>query len=183
MIRCPSPIAGGIVLLLACSAPVRLAPPPVEAARRPAAAQLPRSEGSGEGPPFSITISGGISLGAYEAGLNWVLTEWLKTRQSGGRGPLVGVTGASAGAINALLTAVRWCEADRRASLEENAFSSTWRDVGLDGLLPTRPQDYAPRTSTDPQPDFLFSRKNAFIKVLDRVRKDLGTAKYAPGCE
>ncbi|HUS63633.1 MAG TPA: hypothetical protein VMZ28_03780, partial [Kofleriaceae bacterium] len=30
-----------------------------------------------EGTPFSLTISGGISLGSYEAGMNWVFIEWL----------------------------------------------------------------------------------------------------------
>jgi len=28
--------------------------------------------------PYALTISGGISLGVYEAGLNWVLVENMK---------------------------------------------------------------------------------------------------------
>ena len=33
---------------------------------------------------FGLTISGGISLGAYEAGLNWSLVRLLKTFKEGG---------------------------------------------------------------------------------------------------
>jgi len=32
--------------------------------------------------PFSLAISGGISLGSYESGLNWALVKYLKTRRN-----------------------------------------------------------------------------------------------------
>src|SRR5438067_5307588 len=72
---------------------------------------------------FALTISGGVSLGAYEAGLNWALVRFMRLRELEfkaddpraflrSRGPeLVAVTGASAGSINALLAAPLWCEA------------------------------------------------------------------------
>jgi len=56
---------------------------------------------------FALTISGGVSLGAYEAGLNWALVQFLRlhVRELGtelrallrARPALVGITGASAG--------------------------------------------------------------------------------------
>ena len=49
---------------------------------------------------FALTISGGVSLGAYEGGLTWTLVNYLR---ASGELNLSGVTGASAGSINALL--------------------------------------------------------------------------------
>ena len=145
------------------------------------------------GPPYSLTISGGISLGAYEAGLNWVLTEWLKTKQPRWQkstqpsGPLMGVTGASAGAINALFTAIRWCEASPDTSVDNNLFSTTWRSVGLDTLLPSSTDGYHGLADPAADPDFLFSRKQAFTGVLQELARRLGPATtpatYLSGCE
>ncbi len=57
----------------------------------------------GPGPiPIAITISGGSSMGAYEAGFLYFMTETIK--QHPGRFELRVVTGASAGSINAVLT-------------------------------------------------------------------------------
>jgi len=67
-----------------------------------------------------LTISGGISLGACEAGYNWAFARCLKQfyNSSPGKhsaGSLAAVTGASAGNINAFLSAIAWCQskADR----------------------------------------------------------------------
>ena len=67
---------------------------------------------------YVMTISGGISLGAYEAGFNWALLRYLKKHRAAsvqpgsrpGAAELVAATGASAGNINAFLTAVGWCQ-------------------------------------------------------------------------
>ncbi len=75
-------------------------------ARAPTAAELcpaevcpelgdqPPAEKRGE-QPYAITISGGVSLGAYEAGLNWTVLELLRNAQDH-EADLEGVTGASA---------------------------------------------------------------------------------------
>src|SRR5688572_14153114 len=49
---------------------------------------------------FGLTISGGISLGAYEAGLNWSLLRLLKTFKQGGLRARMGqaLSGAPLGA-------------------------------------------------------------------------------------
>lgn len=115
---------------------------------------------------FGLTISGGISLGAYEAGLNWSLVRLLKTFKQGGLRARMGqalsgaplgaalsnaapdktllsaVTGASAGNINAFLTAAAWCQKDGDAFLgkpetaRNNVFFHTWTDIGLGKLFP-----------------------------------------------
>src|SRR5882762_9082462 len=51
---------------------------------------------------LAFIISGGVSLGSYEAGLTWAIVRYL--RASGGT-DLAAVTGASAGGINALMAA------------------------------------------------------------------------------
>ncbi|MDQ7046421.1 MAG: patatin-like phospholipase family protein, partial [Sulfurovum sp.] len=53
---------------------------------------------------FSMVISGGVSLGAYEAGYNWAMIKMLKKAKSV-EPELHSVAGASAGSINALLSA------------------------------------------------------------------------------
>ncbi len=56
---------------------------------------------------FSLVISGGVSLGAYEAGYNWAIIKMLsqiKTNKRLREPSLRSVTGASAGSINALLS-------------------------------------------------------------------------------
>ena len=50
---------------------------------------------------------------------------------------LVGGTGASAGAINALISALAWCiERDDASALDANLFHDTWIPIGLESLLP-----------------------------------------------
>jgi hypothetical protein len=95
---------------------------------------------------YVMTISGGISLGAYEAGFNWALLKHLK-RSRAGSGPaasdlapleLVAATGASAGNINAFLTAVGWCQTaafDAQETPTNNLFWDAWVPIGLDELF------------------------------------------------
>ncbi len=87
-------------------------------------------------PPLAMAISGGVSLGAYEAGLSWGLLRYAKQT---GSSRLVAVTGASAGNVNALLTVLAWCERADSGRLmgrpTQNVFHDTWVPVGLDVLL------------------------------------------------
>jgi len=82
--------------------------------------------------PIAIVVSGGVSLGAYQAGFLYYLTE--ATRRSSDRVDLSVLTGTSAGSINAFLTAVASCRPsvpDPRDSL----FYRTWMPVGFDELF------------------------------------------------
>lgn len=95
---------------------------------------------------YALTISGGISLGAYQAGFNWGFVSILKqlhaAHPAGDLYNLRAVSGASAGNINAFLTAITWMEnegAQLRGSgqnIINNWFYNTWIPVGLDTLFP-----------------------------------------------
>jgi len=93
---------------------------------------------------YVMTISGGISLGAYEAGFNWTLLRHLKRHRAVAPGSdlapleLVAATGASAGNINAFLTAVGWCQTaafDTQETPSNNLFWQAWVPIGLDELF------------------------------------------------
>ena len=61
-----------------------------------------------------FSISGGISLGAYQAGVNWAMLQafqqaWRDSSYPIDRVELATVTGASAGNINTLFWATEWC--------------------------------------------------------------------------
>jgi predicted acylesterase/phospholipase RssA len=124
--------------------------------------------------PYALTISGGVSLGSYEAGLNWVVVADLRRRHASGRMPvpeLVGITGASAGAINALISALAWCiERDDLATLDANLFHDTWIPIGLESLLPMHGDGYRSH-------DGLLARK-AFDRIVADIRATMaGTRK------
>lgn len=101
----------------------------------------------------SLTISGGISEGAYEAGYNWAYVKLLRARRNSNGATsdsnldlsdiqtrLVSATGASAGTVNAVLTGVEWCLSDARADKEtvtSNIFRTIWGNVGIDDLIPS----------------------------------------------
>lgn len=123
---------------------------------------MPDDSLAAQGADLGLTISGGISLGAYEAGANWAIVEYIKHTQAdpkknGQKKPLIlkVVTGASAGNINTLLTAVQYCQSSavgdengskeggpsnehRAIGVDNNVFWNTWTPVGFDGLHPRR---------------------------------------------
>src|SRR5712691_10399951 len=139
---------------------------------------------------FALTISGGVSLGSYEAGLNWAVVRFLRLREREFNDPrallpsrrpnLVAVTGASAGSINALLAAVLWCEADdstRNASVDGNLLRDAWLGVSLDALLPDDPAAY--------RPDDGVLASAALGPLIADVRREVfnpGTLRFRPGC-
>jgi hypothetical protein len=82
-------------------------------------------------PPASITISGGVSLGSYEAGLVYYVVEAMRLNPSAATPRIV--TGASAGSVNGFMTILQSCGAavpDPAASLFWNA----WIPLGLEKL-------------------------------------------------
>jgi len=118
--------------------------------------------------PISLTVSGGVSLGAYEAGFLYYAVETLKANPA--RVHLVLATGASAGGTNALLSAVSSCEKPA-ASPQDNAFWTTWVPIGLDDL-------YVPADVTALG---LFSRRGLH-KALRPLQQRLD-AGLAVGCD
>ncbi|MEM7708094.1 MAG: patatin-like phospholipase family protein [Pseudomonadota bacterium] len=152
-----------------------------------------------ESVPFVFASSGGVSLGSYQAGVNWGVVRYLKARRGQGsletRKPdLRAATGASAGSINTLLTAVSWClddapqksrsrEAARLTANElyDNLFFKTWREVGIDELLP-----FAGALADGEQLDYgetdgLFSR-TALSKAFDDIQFVADNGSFRPDC-
>ncbi|RLA70985.1 MAG: hypothetical protein DRG09_01630 [Epsilonproteobacteria bacterium] len=90
---------------------------------------------------FSLVISGGVSLGAYEAGYNWAIIKMLNKIKKNGKlvePELRSVAGASAGSINALLSAMYWCQKDSvplHNSVDDNLFYETWVHLGIEDLV------------------------------------------------
>jgi hypothetical protein len=126
-------VVAGIALAVT---PVRAdddcAPPP----RAPGAAAPLVAPDAGR---FAMVVSGGISLGAYQAGASYAFLRYLVDRRSSGSNParLAIVTGASAGNVNALLAAITWLQSDASSDTAlRNLFWETWVNVGLDKLAP-----------------------------------------------
>ena len=82
--------------------------------------------------PFSLTISGGVSLGAYESGVLYYLLEWL--RANAGKSDLRLATGASAGSVNAILSVMERCS-EQSHSPTESMFYQTWVPLGFEQLF------------------------------------------------
>lgn len=105
--------------------------------------------------PASMTIAGGVSLGAYEAGLVYYTLEGL--RANPGLTELKLATGASAGSVNGFMAVLQSCGAgvpDPRQSL----FWKAWIPLGLADL--TQPGKEVPTAA--------FSRA-AFDKPLGLI--------------
>jgi len=81
--------------------------------------------------PFSLTISGGVSLGAYEAGLLHYTLAWLEA--NGRRSELRLATGSSAGSVNAVLSVLAHC-GEGAPTPTESLFYRTWVPLGLKDL-------------------------------------------------
>lgn len=95
--------------------------------------------------PVLFTFSGGISLGAYQAGVNWALIEFFKRvrRDAQYRRDhalpvyrVAAMTGASAGNVNVLLGAVEYCDATTRRRPQESLLWKMWVHTGWNELLP-----------------------------------------------
>lgn len=119
---------------------------------------------------FTLTISGGLSLGNYEAGMNWAL---LEARKKSGNYRFEAATGASAGAINALLSALLWC-AKEPSQLEDNLFRNVWLPVGFPELLP---QD------TSEPDELVMSRAISHEQARQITRDFVESHEFDPRCE
>ena len=129
---------------------------------------------------FSLIISGGVSLGAYEAGYNWAVIKMLtkvKNNSELVEPNLKSVAGASAGSINALLSAMYWCQKDTvplHNSIDDNLFHETWVNLGIEDLV-IRGEDPTNKSS-------LFTRRGLEKKgekIIDHLKKPI----FKKGCE
>lgn len=92
--------------------------------------------------PPVLVVSGGVSLGSYQAGLLYLYTEYLRHSAELLQGKIVGTelplpsrfviaTGASAGSINAFLAALSGCLPSPKTP-EDSLLYQTWIPVGTD---------------------------------------------------
>jgi len=129
---------------------------------------------------LSMVISGGVSLGAYESGYNWAMIKMLhKVRKNGKlvKPDLRSVAGASAGSINALLSAMYWCQKDSiplKNSVDDNLFYETWVNLGIEDLL-IKGEDPDNQST-------LFTRKG-LEKKAEKIMEHLEKPIYRKNCE
>ncbi|MCY1023195.1 patatin-like phospholipase family protein [Pyxidicoccus sp. MSG2] len=132
--------------------------------------------------PPVVVVSGGISLGAYQAGfISTLVRFWSLARQKGADAQLGDPsprvwTGASAGAVNALLGGLASCDeafAQPRWSPEESLFWEIWiKRLDLDGLLPLE----------DPaRTDHLFSG-SYMRETLQRIQVKAKETEFRKDC-
>ncbi|MEZ4436695.1 MAG: patatin-like phospholipase family protein [bacterium] len=150
---------------------------------------------------MSLSISGGVSLGGYESGAVWIWLRYLRERTEGDigdalggrrRATLAGITGASAGGINTLVSALIWCSDEGRiaaakaaddaapaawlGTVDDNLLARAWAPVGFDTLLP-------PEAGADAffPLDGLLSRR-AFGPSVAMLQAAFDAPAYRPGC-
>jgi predicted acylesterase/phospholipase RssA len=129
---------------------------------------------------LSLVISGGVSLGAYEAGYNWAMVKMLSKMKAHGKlaePELRSIAGASAGSINALLSAMYWCQKDSiplKNSIDDNLFYETWVNLGIEDLI---------IIGEDPNnKSTLFTQKGLEKKGV-KILKHLNQPIYKKGCK
>ena len=128
----------------------------------------------------SLVISGGVSLGAYESGYNWAILRILSKIKNGQieiDPKLRSVAGASAGSINALLSAMYWCQKESipyQNTIDNNLFYKTWVNLGIEDLV-VKNTDTS-NTST------LFSRRE-LKKKANMIMEHMGKPIFREGCE
>lgn len=115
---------------------------------------------------YYFAVKGGISLGSYETGLNRTLLHYVQQNQH----EVVAFSGASAGSINSVLSAVDSCIEDKRITLDDMALNDSqvenfmrWSwDIGIQDLLPSR-NKLALDSSAD-KPRGIFNRDGFALK-------------------
>lgn len=139
---------------------------------------------------LSFAISGGASMGAYEAGLIWGLIEIIRQIEDTGTSKMVGVprpikfasiAGTSAGGINTLLAALAWSvnaesEGGFTNRIDDNIFRDVWLTPDVNRLLPTEADSslYLPD-------DALLSRKDLVAAARELREKWRRPGTFRPG--
>lgn len=116
-----------------------------------ARAQAPVTPPADTLPRTALVVSGGVSLGSYQAGATWAFIYALKHRDELARArqaypPLARfrtppghtldvLAGASAGNINAVLAAVEYCAQDMSHDPETSLLWKFWLAIGWSGLV------------------------------------------------
>lgn len=149
---------------------------------------------------YALAVSGGISLGAYDSGRNWVALEYLRhlraQRGEDAESPLASVAGASAGAINAFVSALYWCSgtgewSGSKISVENNPFRDLWTGMTFERLLPRDADEdwevdqskYLNERDGPFQPDGALARAYATRDFVERLRESYRGDDFRKDCE
>jgi len=132
---------------------------------------------------FSLVISGGISLGAYEAGYNWALLKYmtyLKHYSTDTDISMKSIAGASAGAINTVMSALACCRSKESLDIDNiidnNLFYEMWTKVDFEDLLIDKKGVQDPDNKTS-----LFSRKKIETQA-QKIVEELHRPLYDASC-
>ena len=106
---------------------------------------------------IAFVLSGGVSLGAYQAGFMYYVTETAKLNN---KADLRVFTGASAGSINSFLSILEGCRSQRPVAPQESLFWKTWIPLGLNELI----------VSEDMTRNAMFSRRQ-LQSALTRIKQ------------
>ncbi len=109
---------------------------------------------------MALVSSGGVSQGAYQAGVTYAFI--VAQRERGRRIDVA--TGASAGNINSILSAITQCAPDDAYHALANPFVDAWLNVGWDKLFP------GPRHQTQDEYRHLFSDELGTPELIARAR-------------
>jgi hypothetical protein len=139
---------------------------------------------------ISLAISGGASMGAYEAGLIWGLIGVIRQVEKSEDWSLGGelrpieiasFAGASAGGINSLLAALAWAANPEKEGgfpnrIDDNIFRDVWLSIDVNQLLPSEPESsqYLPD-------DALLSRKELLTVSRELRKKFHRPGTFRPG--
>ncbi|HEX6557949.1 MAG TPA: patatin-like phospholipase family protein, partial [Longimicrobiales bacterium] len=135
--------------------------------------------------PMVLAVSGGVSRGAYQAGVNWALIETFRRTRDDAvflkrtgmpRMTLAVSTGASAGNVNTVLSAIEACQPARAAQDPESSlFWRIWIPTGIEQLFPIRRRD----ASTD---SALFHRKFYTLRHYRLLDERLSSGPFVDDC-
>jgi hypothetical protein len=128
---------------------------------------------------LSLAISGGASLGAYEAGLIWGLIEVLRQMDNTGNNfqggaplpiEISSIAGTSAGGINTILAALAWSvnpedQGGFANRIDDNIFRDIWLTPDVNRLMPTRAD------STLYLPDDALLSRHDLVAVARQLRE------------
>lgn len=133
--------------------------------------------------PVLFSFTGAISEGAYQAGVNWALIEFIKRTRydSAYRSRLelpeitvAAMTGASAGNINVVLGAVEYCDSSLSRAPQRSLLWRMWVESGWDDLFPA---------DRDRGPDGgILDRSRIHARLLNALRSDMDGRSFDPRC-
>ena len=153
---------------------------------------VPTSLGAQE-VPLLLSLQGGISYGAYQAGVNQAILDVaaratrdsIDFRLAGTQFSLAALVGASAGNINGLLSAITWCRPV--TAVEESVLWKVWISTGLPQLLDrVEPNAIGRLPDLSADADGVlhrrFFQKNHF-EMLRELAGDVPTRKLSEECD